>query len=104
MLTIKQSSPATPEMTIGIANAMESTATPIFFSPGVLACSQRDESSKATKSTADRPTNIEPVNLRDLIRSLFTLNHLTHSQMTYAQSDKNNREGIGLKYSGMAAH
>src|SRR5207249_1526038 len=89
MLTIKQSSPATPEMTIGIPNAMESTATPIFFSPGVLACSQRDESSKAAKSTADRPTNVEPVNLRDLIRSLFTLNHLTHSQTTYAQSDKN---------------
>src|SRR5258708_11710171 len=104
MLTIKQSSPATPEMTIGIANAMESTATPIFFSPGVLACSQRDESSKATKSTADRPTNIVPVNLRDLIRSLFTLNHLNHSQTTYAQSDKNNWDGIGLKDSGIAAH
>jgi len=104
MLTIKQSSPATPEMTIGIPNAMESTATPIVFSPGVLACSQRDESSKAAKSTADRPTNVEPVNLRDLIRSLFTLNHLTHSQTTYAQSDKNKREGIGLKYSGMTAH
>ncbi|PYV66413.1 MAG: hypothetical protein DMG97_29660 [Acidobacteria bacterium] len=97
MLTIKQRSPARPEMTIGIPKTRKSTATPIFFSPGVLACSQRDESSKAAKSTADRPTSIQPVNLSDLMRSLFALTHLTHSHTTYAHSDKNKREGIGLK-------
>ena len=48
------------------------TATPLLFSPGVLAYSQRDERSKAAQSNRDSPISAHPVNDNDLAKPFFS--------------------------------
>ena len=71
-LMSKQSSPVAAEISMGMPNVIPNTATPRFFSPGVLACSQREETSKAMYNSTDRPSRNTPASENDFWMLFFT--------------------------------